>query len=137
MASPDMHRAADAAHAAAAHATQVIGVHLKPDDVLLALGAEITRHRAERFCQYHRRAAMQQPERLMRAMVHRHGGFNLTLIEPGKTDIEQPDHIIRAHGVERLKRRGTLPDHTIIPRSACNGWRTPLPSIRFTWLRHE
>ena len=138
MATADVQCATYPAHLAIEHRAQVVGVDLQPHHFLLALTAQVTGHRSHRFRQHHRRPAVQQPERLAGTAIDRHGGLEEILAQLGKLDAHMADHAAVAGAVQLLQRCFTFPQfHSIISRSACNGWRTPLPSMRFTWLRQE
>ncbi len=75
---------------------------------------------------------MQQAKRLLRTAIHRHRGLQRIVGKGLKANIEQPYHVSLTEPVELLQRGLTFPNHPIISSNACSGWRTPLPSMRFT-----
>ena len=127
-----MHRATYPSDAPFPRRANMVGVDLQAHHFLLTLSTQITSHRTNALSQHHGRAAVQQTKWLFSTVVYRHCGFQRVIANVHKTNIKQPNHISFTHGVERFECDFTFPDHPIISSSACNGWRTPVPSTRLT-----
>jgi len=88
----------------------VVGVDVQAHG-LLALGQHVVRtHRAQRLGQRHRHPAVQQPERLAGALVHRHPRADEVVTHLRELDAQVPHGIACASGVEGVEVDGFLPD---------------------------
>ncbi|CSI50419.1 Uncharacterised protein [Shigella sonnei] len=80
---------------------------------------------------------MQQPERLLCPRVYWHCRFKGVITNMFKANIQEPHHVSFTHSIQCFQGDFPFPYHLIISSKACTGWRTPVPSTRFTWLRQE
>ena len=99
MTASGMQRPADAAHAPAANGADVVGIDLQTHHLLLSFRTQVARHRPQRFGQHDGRAAVQQAKRLMSTVVYRHRRFQFVVANARELDIQQTDHVLRAHGI--------------------------------------
>ena len=95
---------------ARAHAAQVIGVDLEPDaNFRLPIDAGVGGVGRQRFRQHHGGAAVQDAERLMRALVDRHAPRQKVVADFDQLDAEVLDQPPPTEGLG-IQRRRTGPD---------------------------